>query len=131
LWGITIMPLIKVYNIDSGLYGPKGHSIFKSVCNTEASWRGNFGHLTQAALAESRFFLEDLQRRSIDPTYSKLNIRRKNRNIVWPGLEKFWEVCIYLLNQVKMLNLSVYSIKLVFTPYSIICLRIRKIENVI
>jgi hypothetical protein len=25
------MPLIKVYNIDSDLYGPKGHSIFKSV----------------------------------------------------------------------------------------------------
>jgi hypothetical protein len=31
LWGITIMPLIKVYNIDSDLYGLKGHSIFKSV----------------------------------------------------------------------------------------------------
>jgi hypothetical protein len=25
------MPLIKVYNIDSNLYGLKGHSIFKSV----------------------------------------------------------------------------------------------------
>jgi hypothetical protein len=25
------MPLIKVYNIDSDLYGLKGHSIFKSV----------------------------------------------------------------------------------------------------
>jgi hypothetical protein len=31
------MPLIKVYNIDSDLYGLKGHSIFKSVYNTEAS----------------------------------------------------------------------------------------------
>jgi hypothetical protein len=34
------MPLIKAYNIDSDLYGLKGHSIFKSVCNTEASRRG-------------------------------------------------------------------------------------------
>jgi hypothetical protein len=68
LWGITIMPLIKVYNVDSDLYGLKGHSIFKSVCNTEASWRGTFGHLIQTASAESRFFLEDLRRRSIDPT---------------------------------------------------------------
>jgi hypothetical protein len=31
------MPLIKVYNIDSDLYGLKDHSIFKSVYNTEAS----------------------------------------------------------------------------------------------
>jgi hypothetical protein len=31
LWEITIMPLIKVYNIDSDPYGPEGHSIFKSV----------------------------------------------------------------------------------------------------
>jgi hypothetical protein len=62
------MPLIKVYNIDSDLYGLKGHSIFKSVCNAEASWRGTFGHLIQTASAESRFFLEDLRRRSIDPT---------------------------------------------------------------
>jgi hypothetical protein len=68
LWGITIMPLIKVYNVDSDLYGLKGHSIFKSVCNTEASWRGTFGHLIQTASVESRFFLEDLRRRSIDPT---------------------------------------------------------------
>jgi hypothetical protein len=30
-----------------------------------------------------------------------------------------------------MLNLSAHSIKLVFTPYSIICLRLRKIEKVI
>jgi hypothetical protein len=71
LWGITIMPLIKVYNVDSDLYGLKGHSIFKSVCNTEASWRGTFGHLIQTASAESRFFLEDLRRRSIDPTVGK------------------------------------------------------------
>jgi hypothetical protein len=71
LWGITIMPLIKVYNIDSDLYGLKGHSILKSVCNTEASWRRTFGHLTQAASAKSRFFLEDLRRRSIDPTLGK------------------------------------------------------------
>jgi hypothetical protein len=68
LRGITIMPLIKVYNIDSDLYGLKGHSIFMSVCNTEASWRGTFGHLIQTASAKSRFFLEDLRRRSIDPT---------------------------------------------------------------
>jgi hypothetical protein len=68
LWGITSMPLIKVYNIDSDLYGLKGHSIFRSVCNTEALWRGNFGHLIQTASAESRFFLEDLRRRSIGPT---------------------------------------------------------------
>jgi hypothetical protein len=31
LWGITIMPLIKVYNNDSDPYGLKGHSIFKLV----------------------------------------------------------------------------------------------------
>jgi len=68
LWGITSMPLMKVYNIDSDLYGLKGHSIFKSVCNNEASWRGTFGYLTQAASAGSHFFLEDLRRRSIDPT---------------------------------------------------------------
>jgi hypothetical protein len=67
------MPLIKVYNIDSDLYGLKGHSIFKSVCNIEASWRGTFGHLIQTASAESRFFLEDLRRRSIDPTDCKEN----------------------------------------------------------
>jgi hypothetical protein len=51
------MPLIKAYNIDSDLYGLKGHSIFKSVCNTEASRRGTFGHLIQTASAEDRFFL--------------------------------------------------------------------------
>jgi hypothetical protein len=37
LRGITIMPFIEVYNIDSDLYELKGHSIFKSVSNTEAS----------------------------------------------------------------------------------------------
>jgi hypothetical protein len=31
LWGITIMPFIKVYNNDSDPYRLKGHSIFKSV----------------------------------------------------------------------------------------------------
>jgi hypothetical protein len=41
------MHLIKAYNIDSDLYGLKGHSIFKSVCNTEASRRGTFGYLKQ------------------------------------------------------------------------------------
>jgi hypothetical protein len=30
-WGITIMPLIKVYNNDSDLWRLKGHFIFKSV----------------------------------------------------------------------------------------------------
>jgi hypothetical protein len=45
LWGITSMPLIKTYNIDSDLYGLKGHSIFKSVCNAEALRRGTFGIL--------------------------------------------------------------------------------------
>jgi hypothetical protein len=68
LWGITIIPLIKVYNIDLDLYGLKDHSIFKSVCDAEASWRGTFGHLIQTASAESHFFLEDLRRRSIFPT---------------------------------------------------------------
>jgi hypothetical protein len=72
LWRITIMPLIKVYNIDSDLYGLKGHSIFKSVCNTEASWRGIFGQLIQTASAENRLFLQDLRRRSIVPTPSIL-----------------------------------------------------------
>jgi hypothetical protein len=44
LWGITIMPLIRDYNSDSNIYGLKGHSTFMSVCNSEASWRGTFGH---------------------------------------------------------------------------------------
>ena len=43
LWGITIMPLIKVYNNDSNTCGLKGHSTFKSVCNSEASWTATFG----------------------------------------------------------------------------------------
>jgi hypothetical protein len=42
LWTITIIPLIKVYNIDSNSYGLEGHSIFKSVCNSEASWATPF-----------------------------------------------------------------------------------------
>jgi hypothetical protein len=75
LWRITITPLIKVYNIDSYPYGLKGHSIFKSVCNTEASWRGTFGHPIQTASSESRFFLQDLRRRSIVPTGEKNNSR--------------------------------------------------------
>jgi hypothetical protein len=73
LWGITIMPFIEVYNIDSDLYELKCHSIFKSVSHTEASWRRTFGHLIQTASAESRFFPEDLRRRSIDPTISGQN----------------------------------------------------------
>ena len=36
---------IKIYNIDSDLYGLKGHFIFKSVCNAEALRRGTFGYL--------------------------------------------------------------------------------------
>jgi hypothetical protein len=35
------MPLMKVYNIDSDLYGLKGHSIFKSVCNTRSIVKRN------------------------------------------------------------------------------------------
>jgi hypothetical protein len=62
------MPLIKAYNIDSDLHGLKSHSIFKLVYTVEASWKGTFGHLMQTASAESRFYLEDLRRRSIDPT---------------------------------------------------------------
>jgi hypothetical protein len=62
------MPLIKAYNIDSDLHGLKSHSILKSVCTVEASWKGTFGHLMQTAPVESRFSLEDLRRRSIDPT---------------------------------------------------------------
>jgi hypothetical protein len=62
------MPLIKAYNIDSDFHGLKSHSIFKSVYTVEASWKGTFGHLIQTASAESRFSLEDLRRRSIDPT---------------------------------------------------------------
>jgi hypothetical protein len=66
------MPLIKAYNIDSDLYGLKSHSIFKSVYTVEASWKGTFGHLMQTASAENRFSLEDLRRRSIDPTLLNL-----------------------------------------------------------
>ena len=68
LWEITIMPLIKDYNSDLSTYGLEGHSTFKSVCNTEASWVGTFGHLIRTASAESCFFLQDLRRRSIVPT---------------------------------------------------------------
>jgi hypothetical protein len=53
LWGITIMPLIKVYNNDSNIYGLKGHSTFKSDCNSEASWRGTFGRHMRTASAEA------------------------------------------------------------------------------
>jgi hypothetical protein len=53
LWGITIMPLIKVYNNDSNTYGLKGHSTFKSVRNSEASWTATFGHHVQTASAEA------------------------------------------------------------------------------
>ena len=42
-WGITIIPLVKIYNNDSDSYGLKSHSIFKSVCNSEASRSGTFG----------------------------------------------------------------------------------------
>lgn len=62
------MPLIKAYNIDSDLHGLKSYSIFKSVYTVEASWKGTFGRLMQTASAESCFSLEDLRRRSIDPT---------------------------------------------------------------
>jgi hypothetical protein len=51
------MPLIKTYNIDSDIYGLKGHSIFKSVCNAEALRRGTFGYLIQTASSEDRFSL--------------------------------------------------------------------------
>jgi hypothetical protein len=67
------MPLIKAYNIDSNLHGLKSHSIFKSVYTVEASWKGTFGHLMQTASAESCFSLEDLRRRSIDPTMYLMN----------------------------------------------------------
>jgi hypothetical protein len=53
LWGITIMPLKKVYNNDSNTYGLRGHSTFKSVCNFEASWTATFGHHVQTASAEA------------------------------------------------------------------------------
>jgi hypothetical protein len=45
LWEITIMSLIRDHNSDPNIYGLKGHSTFKSVCNSEASWRGTFGAL--------------------------------------------------------------------------------------
>jgi hypothetical protein len=72
------MPLIKAYNIDSDLHGLKSHSIFKSVYTVEASWKGTFGHLMQTASAESRFSLEDLRRRSIDPTVHYLDKEHKH-----------------------------------------------------
>jgi hypothetical protein len=43
------MPLVKVYNNDSNIYGLNGHSIFKSICSSEASWRGTFGHHMRTA----------------------------------------------------------------------------------
>jgi hypothetical protein len=84
LWGITIMPLIKVYNNDSNTYGLKGHSTFKSVCNPKASWRATFGHHMRTASAEA-FFLQDLRRRSMVPTardplwgFHKMHLVRNN-----------------------------------------------------
>jgi hypothetical protein len=50
------MPLIKVYNNDSNAYGLKGHSTFKSVCNSEASRTATFGHHVQTASAEAVSF---------------------------------------------------------------------------
>jgi hypothetical protein len=51
------MPLIRTYNVDSDLYGLKGHSIFKSVCNAEALRRGTFGYLVRTASSEDHFSL--------------------------------------------------------------------------
>jgi hypothetical protein len=51
------MPLIRTYNVDSDLYGLKGHSIFKSVCNAEALRKGTFGYLVRIASSEDHFFL--------------------------------------------------------------------------
>jgi hypothetical protein len=61
----------------------------------------------------------------------KLNNRKKNSCTIWLGLEKFGEAYVHLLTCLKMLNLSVQPIKLVFTPYFTICLKLRKMENVI
>jgi hypothetical protein len=47
------MPLIKVYNNNSNIYRLNGHSIFKSVCNSEASWRGTFGQHMRTTSAEA------------------------------------------------------------------------------
>jgi hypothetical protein len=47
------MPLIRDYNSDPNIYGLKGHSTFKSVCNSEASRRGSFGRLMRTASAEA------------------------------------------------------------------------------
>jgi hypothetical protein len=54
--------------------------MFKSVCNAEASRRGPFGYLMLTASAEDHFFLQDLRRRSIDPTHS--NIKRVTKNYI-------------------------------------------------
>jgi hypothetical protein len=51
------MPLVKTYNIDSDLYGLKGHSIFKSVDDAEATRRRTFDYLIQTASTEDHFFL--------------------------------------------------------------------------
>jgi hypothetical protein len=50
------MPLIRDYNSDSNIYGLKGHSTFMSVCNSEASYRGTFGHHMRIASAEAVSF---------------------------------------------------------------------------
>jgi hypothetical protein len=49
------MSLIRNYNSDSSIYGLKGHSTLKLVCNSEASYRGTFGHLTRTASAKVVF----------------------------------------------------------------------------
>jgi hypothetical protein len=47
------MSLIRNYNSDSNIYGLKGHSTLKSVCNSEASFRGTFGHHMRTSSAEA------------------------------------------------------------------------------
>jgi hypothetical protein len=87
------MPLIKVYNNDSNAYGLKGHSTFKSVCNSEASRTATFGHHVQTASAEAISFCRTFgdeawsQHRLIlvgAPTQREAHARAKNLGRVTP-----------------------------------------------
>jgi hypothetical protein len=69
------MPLIRVYNNDSNIYGLKGHSTFMSVCKFRSFMKRNLRSSHADSFSRSCFFLPDLRRRSIVPTPTKGPVR--------------------------------------------------------
>jgi hypothetical protein len=64
-------------------------------------------------------------------TGQKLKEIRKNSYTIWLRLRKFREVLDHLLTYLKMINPSVYLIKVEFAIYFTLCLKLKKIEKVI